>query len=534
MEEPASITLGQNDGSFIRIPLRYLTRHGLIAGTTGTGKSRAMQLLAEQLSDSGVSAFVSDVKGDASGFCAEGIGPESSPKIAERNKLAPFKPHAIKTNYWSISDRFARMRFSLDDSGSVLLSRLLSLNPTQESHLALAFLYARKQKKPLKDLNELLDVLGEMREKQERGVSGSSISVIERKILSLEDSGLFELFGEPSVELSDLAGLNVLNLSDSRKDMIASIAPAFLINKLFNELPEVGDVEIPSMVIFFDEAHYLFKDANKSLKDLMVTILKQIRSKGVGVFFVTQDVSDLPEEILSQLSTKIIFSQKAATEKGNSRLKALARSFPGSDQSIAETLKSLPPGEAVLSSLDKSGNQTNAQRVVMFAPATTMAVVPDDMLRKATDPKLIDRYRKAVHRNKTASTAIKSTLAAPRIEQALKKTGSPTFGRETERAADREAGHITDRILEKKTAKKSGPSIWDGIFAFLLKLLDFLIKALQKIATALAVNPLKSLFRYLTKKPIRILYFIAVLIIIYAIIVNWQLISSFLAKLKIS
>jgi len=519
------VALGQSEGSVVSIFPHYLTRHGLIAGTTGTGKSRAMQLMAEQLADSGVSVFVSDVKGDASGFCVSAPESAAASPIIERNKLAPFEPHAIKTNYWSISDRFARMRFSLDDSGSVLLSRLLSLNPTQESHLALAFLYARKQKKPLSDLNQLLDVLAEMRDNQERGVSPSSISVIERKILSLEDSGLFELFGEPSVALDDLNGLNVLNLSDSRKDMIASIAPAFLINKLFNELPEVGDVEIPKMIIFFDEAHYLFKDANKSLKDLMVTILKQIRSKGVGVFFVTQDVSDLPEEILSQLSTKIIFSQKAATEKGNSRLKALARSFPGSDPSLAETLKALPPGEAILSSLDKSGNQTDAQRVVMFAPATSMAVVPDDMLLKATDPKLVERFGKAERSKKSGSLISKSIPSKPSTART-----EP----EPKRAKEAVAERVVERVVEKKAAKKSGPSIWDGIFAFLLKLLDFVIKAVQKIAVALIINPAKSLFRYLAKKPIRILYLLIILIILYAIFVNWPLITSFLAKLKIS
>jgi uncharacterized protein len=299
------------------------------------------------------------------------------------------------------------LRFSISDVGSILLSRMLLLNPTQESHLALAFGYARKNSMPLDSISHLQGVLDRMVQSGARGISPGSVSVIQRKLMAMEDSGLALLFGKPSLDLADLKGLNVLNLTDARKDMSASIAPAFLLSKLFNGLPEIGDSERPKYAIFFDEAHYLFKDSNKSLRDLMVTMLKQISSKGVAVFFVTQDVSDLPEEILGQLSTKIIFSQKTLTEKGNARLRALAKSFPdrgqpegasGSLPEIAETLKSLPPGTALVSTLDNQGNQTEPKVVKMFAPATTMEVVPDDVLRRATDRKLIEKYGARVER----------------------------------------------------------------------------------------------------------------------------------------
>jgi len=485
---------------------RYLTRHGLIAGSTGTGKSRAMQLLAEQLADEGVNVFVSDVKGDASGFCVEG-------KESERNRLAPFKSHAIKANYWSASDSLCPMRFSLNEVGHILFSRLLDLNSTQESHLALAFSYARKNKISLERIDDLLDVLGLMVKNEERGIAKSSVSVIERKLLSLQESGLDKMFGKPSVELEDLNGMNVLNLSDSRQNMLASIAPAFLLQKLFSELPEVGDVEAPKYAIFFDEAHYLFKDANKSLRDLIVTILKQIRSKGVSVFFITQDVSDLPDEILSQLSTKIIFAQRIASVKGESDLRALAKAFPKTAElDIAEELKALPPGTAIVTSLDEKGNQTKPVKVTMFAPATTMEVVDYKILRKETDPELIAKYAKLEARKGKTNPDAKIAKEKKSAEVAQMKNA--------------------EVVKEVKVVKK-GPSIWDSIFAFLLKLLDFVIKALGKVMNALFIKPIQGFFKWMLKKPIRIIYLLLLLLAIYIIYANWQVMIKFLDMLKL-
>jgi hypothetical protein len=485
---------------------RYLTRHGIIAGSTGTGKSRAMQLLAEQLADDGVDVFVSDVKGDASGFCLEG-------KESERNEKAPFRPHAIKTNYWSASPELARMRFSLLEVGPVLFSRLLELNSTQESHLSLAFSYSRKNRIALDTIEDLLSVLDSMVAGDERGISKSSVSVIERKLLSLQESGLDAMFGKPSVSLDDLKGMNVLNLSDSRKNMLVSIAPAFLLQKLFNELPEVGDVEIPRFAIFFDEAHYLFHDANRTLRDLIVTMLKQIRSKGVSVFFVSQDVGDLPDEVLSQLGTKIIFAQRIATAKGETALRALSKSFPKSpDLDIIETLKTLPPGTALVTTLDSGGNQTKPEKVVLFAPATTMEVVDYKTLREETDPALLQKYGREATRAKQAAKGKPEP-----VKEIQKKSGNP--GKTDSREAK---------------AEKKGPGIWDAVFSFLLKLLDFLIKAIGKLVNAMIIKPLQGFFKWIFKKPVRILYFLAFLLLLYIIFANWPLIAKFLASLRFS
>jgi hypothetical protein len=479
-----------------------------------------MQVMAEQLTEAGVNVFVSDVKGDASGFCVAAFEQGEKPSDIEmkwnaRNKIAPFEPIALGVDYWSVSNRFIPLRFSVSQAGSILFSRLLSLNPTQESHLAIAFSHARKNKIALDSVEELLALLDGMVAKKERGISASSISVIERKLVALEESGLWEMFGRPSLEIADLQGLNALNLSDMRKNMVASIAPAFLINKLFNELPEAGDVEVPKYAIFFDEAHYLFKDANKSLKDLMVTILKQIRSKGVAVFFVTQDVTDLPEEILSQLATKIIFSQKVFTEKGTKRLSALAKSFPRANKKTMEMLKSMPTGVALVSTLDEKGNQTAAAQVKIFAPATTMEIVADETLLASTDPELVRKYSRT-----------------ERAAQARLPKEEKSFA--FEKPEKVEMLEPEKKKLAITGEKRARPSIVDSLFSFLLKLLDFILKAGGTIAGKLIIKPLVSFFKYLAKKPIRIAWFILLLILLYAIIVNLGTIQSFLNSLKLS
>jgi len=499
--------LGITNGSdAVSISAKYLTRHGLIAGSTGTGKSRAMQTLAEQLADLDVNVFVSDIKGDASGFCVPGAE-------NKRNIHAPYEPHSIEANYWSVSDRFIPLRFSLSDAGTILISRLLSLNPTQESHLSMAFSHARKKNIPLHTFEELLDVLDVLLKTKARGFSSSSVSVIERKVVALIDSGLGEMFGKPNISINDLRGLNVLNLSDSRKNMAVSIAPAFLLQMLFDNLPEKGDVDQPEYVIFFDEAHYLFKDSNKSLQDLMVTILKQIRSKGVSVFFVTQDATDLPDEILSQLSTKIIFSQKVFTQKGNRRLKALAKSFPDSELDVLERLKRMPTGVAIVSTLDQNGNQTEPKEVTMFAPATTMEVVDDETLLSSSDPKLIKKYyskkaKKAENKRKWEEKQVVSTPKEIR--------------KETKSANAR----------PEKKPKKKGPSLWDGLFKFLLKLLDFILKVIGKIFNFLIFKPLKRYYKWAMKKKVRILWTLLLLLLVYVLFVNWGLVQSFLDLLK--
>ncbi|MFZ5501414.1 MAG: helicase HerA-like domain-containing protein, partial [Candidatus Micrarchaeota archaeon] len=342
--------------------------------------------------------------------------------------------------------------------------------------------------------------LDELVSTNQRGISPSSISVIQRKLLSLEESGLGKMFGQPSISIPDILGLNVLNLSDARRDMSVSLAPAFLLQKLFDHLPEVGEVDMPEFVIFFDEAHYLFKDANRSLKDLMVTLLKQIRSKGVSVFFVTQDVTDIPDEILGQLSTKIIFSQKPMTKSGNSRLKALASSFPNPKPGTLETIKSMPPGTALLSTLDMGGNQTEAMKVKVFAPATTMQVVPDASLRKATDKELIAKYSKPATSKPRTPTPQPRKVPQPELLAPEKRL---SIAHETSIFGKRGPKPKPAKQAPEKPTKK-GPSLLDSLLKGLLKIFGFFLKIGAMLMTAIIIKPAKSFFKYLVKKPVRL------------------------------
>ncbi|MDP2717895.1 MAG: DUF853 family protein, partial [Candidatus Micrarchaeota archaeon] len=256
----------------VRLPLSSLTRHGLVSGTTGTGKSRAVQRLMEQLSLNGVPSLLSDAKGDVTGFVREGT--------PENQKLA-FKepPKAFATQYWSASDLLASMRFSLQDTDPALVARLLELNPTQEGHVVLAFVHAKKAKKPIHDLEDLAAVLSELVEQKAPGISRSAADVVVRRVVEAQAKGLGGLFGKPNLDLKDLLGPgrhHVLYLGDVRRHAsVAAVLPVFLLYKLFVELPQDPTLKL---VVFLDEAHTVFSGANKSLLELVDRVLRQIRS----------------------------------------------------------------------------------------------------------------------------------------------------------------------------------------------------------------------------------------------------------------
>lgn len=524
------IVLGESSEKIEKIPVNYLCRHGIIAGSSGSGKSRAMQLIAEQLADNSITVFVSDVKGDASGFCKKGLE-------NERNENAPFSTHSIKTNYWSISNRFARLRFSLEEIGSILISRMLSLNPTQESHLSLAFIYAKKNGHKLNSIEDLLSVLQKMSIQKQRGVMQSSVSVIERKLYSLEESGLWDMFGLPSIEIEDIKGLNVLNLSDARKNMAATLAPAFLLKKLFDQLPEEGDIEQPKLVIFFDEAHYLFNEANKSLNDLIITILKQIRSKGVSVFFVTQEVSDIPDEILGQLASKIIFCQRTLTQKGNSKIKALSKSFPKTSFDIEEKLKTLATGISLVCLPDQKGMPLPPIETNMFAPATSMEVITDEELYNETDEELIEKYKeqkivkkekitilehKKIESNKIDENKKIESLKPKEIQKLVqpKKESIKKYQKESEQ----------NKQIEPRS---NGSNILAMCLGIIQQILNFIAHNLGRLIEYLIFRPISKFIKYLLKKPIRIFWFLLFILICYIIFINWDLINSLLSSFKI-
>lgn len=412
--------VGDAPGAEIRLPVKTLVLHGLVGGSTGTGKSRAVQLIAEQLEENGVPVFLADLKGDVSGFAF----PNMSNAAAQRAKDMgiAFKPAAVETKYWSISDRFIRFRVRLSDIDPVLIARILRLNTTQESNLKMAFIYARQKELPLVDLVDLQNILAYLTKNPDAvaGGSTSSFGVVLRQVQIAVSEGLNEIFGEPAVDLQDIlsGGVNVLNLSDWRKRSdLPSILMAFVINKLFNELPDVGGVEKPKLIIFIDEAHYLFQDANPSLINLFITILKQIRSKGIGVFLSSQNPEDIPEKILEQLGCKMEFALRAFTGDELKDIEGIAKAFPPSKSyDLEKELPMLGVGVAFFSPLSEKGVPMGPVKLMIYPPASEMDVMEDKQMKKKGMPAaLVNKYNQSIEPERAdLSTPLQGVKVPPR------------------------------------------------------------------------------------------------------------------------
>lgn len=394
----------------IKLPLGMLTRHGLIAGTTGTGKSRAAQLMAEQLSEAGVPVIFSDVKGDVSAFNTPG---EPGKVKGRASQLGiRYSPKSYPTVYFSLSEKFIPLRTRLSEFGAILLAKLMELNSTQESHLNVCFIYASSKSLRIDTLEDLESLISFVKENDEAipGINKTSLDVILRKTMELKAAGLGRMFGRETISPADLLGtiggkgvINVFNLSDVRDNPQAfTTAMAFLLFKLFNGLEDTGDQEKPRAVVFFDEAHYLFKNSNKTLVNKMVTVLRQIRSKGVGVFFVTQDPEDIPEDILELLSCKIQFALRSFTRKDFEDIKYLSRGFPESDfYDLESEFKSLGVGEAIVSALGEGGKLLPPVKVVCYPPSSSMGMVDEKKAgAEARASALYRKYSKLQHRTK--------------------------------------------------------------------------------------------------------------------------------------
>jgi hypothetical protein len=385
----------------VNIPISTLTRHGLITGSTGTGKSRVIQLMIESLVNQGIPVFLSDIKGDMSGFSIPG-NPE---KVAARATTLNYNFSANKfpANYWGTAEGLIHFRINLADTDYIILAKLLELNPTQESHLGTIYKYARDKNLKLtnlKSLNELILYLIKYPEKA-IGSSVSSLSVISRKISNLEFCNLDKFFGEPALDINNfLTGgvINILWLQNFLKENYnAGNIVSFLINKLYRDLPEVGGTVKPKLVIFIDEAHRLFDNANPKLIELIVSILKQIRSKGVGIIFNTQNADDIPEKILEQLGLKIQFALRAFSVKELQQIRGVVESFPESKfYNLKEEVKSLESGTAFVSILNENGALLSPVKTVIYPPASFMDAVAFEEIAKFSDQNLKNFYGQIV------------------------------------------------------------------------------------------------------------------------------------------
>lgn len=398
----------------IHIPLRMMNRHGLIAGATGSGKTKTLQTLAEQLSRSGTSVLLMDIKGDLSGIATAGTLNE---KIKERSEKIgiPFSPQTNPVELLSLSDEpGVRLRATITEFGPVLFSKILGLNDTQTGVLGVVFKYCDDNRLPLIDLKDLKKVLqflsneGAKEIEADYGkISTTSVGAIMRNIIALEQQGAERFLGEISFDVQDLVRIDdegkgyisVIRLSDIQdKPMLFSTFMLSLLAEVYASFPEKGDSEQPELCIFIDEAHLIFSEASKALLDQLETIIKLIRSKGVGIYFCTQSPDDVPEAILGQLGLKIQHTLRAFTAKDRKAIKLAAQNFPESSFYDIETLlTSLGIGEALVTALSEKGTPTPLAHTMLRAPESRMDVLADAEIQTIIGKSsLVRKYNKAV------------------------------------------------------------------------------------------------------------------------------------------
>ncbi|MGZ4779431.1 MAG: helicase HerA-like domain-containing protein, partial [Thermoanaerobaculia bacterium] len=398
----------------VRIPLAMMNRHGLIAGSTGTGKTRTLQLLAEGLSKNGVPVFLADVKGDLAGMVKPGV---ENDKIKARlaSVGGTFTPQAFPVEFFSLTGNHgAQIRATVSSFGPVLLAKVLDLTETQQSVLAMVFKYCDDRQMPLLDFPDLKEVLnylakeGKEELKDYGGMSPATVGVLVRKMVELEQQGAANFFGEPELDINDLLRsvggqgiVNILSLSDVQdKPRLFSTFLMWLLGQFYFKMPEVGDPDKPKLVFFFDEAHLLFENSSKALVEHIEQVARLIRSKGIGVFFITQTPKDVDEDVLSQLGNRIQHAVRVFTPSDAKNLKATASTFPPSTFfAVDKVLPSLGIGEALVTVLDPRGVPTPVASAQILPPSSSMAAIDEAAYQQAkSNSQIASKYARALDR----------------------------------------------------------------------------------------------------------------------------------------
>ncbi|MCB0669443.1 MAG: DUF853 family protein [Saprospiraceae bacterium] len=446
-------------GSIVRIPLKTLNRHGLIAGATGTGKTKSLQVLAEQLSSHSVPVLLMDVKGDLSGIAKASDG---HPKIDERHNLIgiPFKADSSPVEFLTLSDeKGVRLRATVTEFGPVLFSKILNLNEIQQGVMAVIFKYCDDQGFPLLDLKDVKKTLqwltGEGKEEVEAEygrISTASMGAIMRKIVELEQQGAEKFFGERSFDMDDLIRINedgkgmvsIVRLTDIQdKPNLFSTFMLQMLAEIYATFPEEGDVEQPKLVIFIDEAHLVFEEASKALLDQIESIIKLIRSKGIAIIFVTQNPADIPNEVLGQLGMKVQHALRAFTARDRKAIKLAAENFPLSDYyRVDQLLTELGIGEALVSVLDEKGRPTPLVHTMMRAPQSRMDVLsPSEINYIVRESYLVEKYNEEIDRESAYE------ILGDKIKIAREEAHHEEMFRQQEKA--------------RKTTTRRGKSAWE-------------------------------------------------------------------------
>jgi uncharacterized protein len=444
-----SVFLGKSDKPEA-LALKYANRHGLISGATGTGKTVTLQIIAEGLSEAGVPVFVADVKGDLSGLSRPVEMKDFLVKRAETIGLSPYEPAAFPVCFWDLfGEQGHPIRATVSEMGPLLLSRLLDLNETQEGVLTLAFRLADDEGLLLLDLKDLRSLLVEIADRAQElsaeygHVSRASVGAIQRRLLTLEEQGAEEFFGEPALELEDFLrsdedGRGVVNILAADKLMqtpkLYATFLLWLLSELFEELPEIGDPEKPKLVFFFDEAHLLFDEAPDALLEKVEQVVRLIRSKGVGVFFVTQNPLDVPDSVSSQLGNRVQHALRAFTPREQRVVKAAAETFrPNPAFKTLDVITELGIGEALVSTLEAKGAPGVVQRTLIRPPASRMGpLTPAERKDVMRYSDMADKYDEAVD-NESAYEMLKERAEerAEAEEKARQKEARSKSSRKT-------------------------------------------------------------------------------------------------------
>lgn len=454
-------------GLHVKVPLKTMNRHGLIAGATGTGKTKTLQVISEQLSEKGVPVLLMDVKGDLSGIAMPGV---EKPFITERHtKIGiPYSVKGCPVELLTISAQDGvRLRATVSEFGPVLLARILDLNETQGSVLSVIFKYCDDQKIPLLDLKDLKKVIqyiteeGKEQFESEYGkVSSASTGIIIRKVMELEQQDADLFFGELSFDIMDLMRkdrdgngyVNIVRLTDIQdRPKLFSTFMLCLLAEVYDIMPERGDLDKPELVIFIDEAHLIFNHASKALLNEIETIVKLIRSKGIGVFFITQNPMDVPNEVLAQLGLKVQHALRAFTAADRQAIKLTAENFPLSDYyRTDEVLTSLGTGEALVTALNEKGIPTPLAATMMRSPMSRMDILaPDEISAINRSSDLVRKYSQIIDRESAYE------ILGKKIEYIRKEKEDEASRREWEKGRGRDWERRTSRT---STRKRSGVS----------------------------------------------------------------------------
>jgi uncharacterized protein len=470
-------TQSDNQNNKIQMLLSKANRHGLIAGATGTGKTVTLQTLAEGFSAQGVPVFLADVKGDLSGLCAPSASQDFILKRNTEIGVTDFKPTACPTLFWDLfAQKGHAVKATLSEIGPLLLARMLDLNDTQEGVLQIAFRVADDDGLLILDLKDLRALLNYVADndneisKKYGNVAPQSIAAIQRALLQLEEQGGDQFFGEPALNLMDFMrtsydGRGFVNILAADKLMQSPRLYAtfllWMLSELFENLPEAGDTEKPKLVFFFDEAHLLFKDAPKNLLEKIEQVVRLIRSKAVGVYFITQSPNDIPETVSAQLGNRVQHSLRAFTQGQKKDIKAAADGFRANTHfKVEDVIEQMRVGEALVSVLDEKGIPTEVQRVLIKPPLSKIGPADATQIQAAIqNSPVAQQYAQQIDRESAYEILVKrAETASDQAEQAQQKADQAVEKASPNRAPSRKE-QSTGEVLMKSVVRAASSQV---------------------------------------------------------------------------